>query len=117
MSLLEHKERITGDYINLRDSHLRSSQRDSAGDLSGYGLHMADIGTDTYDREFGISVAASERDIIYRIDQALKRIEEKDYGLCELCDETIRLVRLRAVPWARLCIGCKEAEEKKGDSA
>lgn len=116
-NLLEYKERITGDYNNLRNSHLHSSQRDSAGDLSGYGLHMADIGTDTYDRDLGLSVAASEQDILYRIDQALKRIEEKSYGLCELCDGTIRLVRLKAVPWARLCIRCKESEEKKGETA
>ena len=115
--LFVHKERIMGDYINLRESHLHSSQRDSTGDLSGYSLHMADLGTDTFDRDFGLSVAASEQDFLYRIDQALKRIEEKTYGLCEWCGCQIRITRLKALPWARICIKCKEVEEKEEGSS
>jgi DnaK suppressor protein len=112
--LLVHKERIMGDYMNLRESHLRSSQRDSTGDLSGYSLHMADLGTDTFDRDFGLSVAANEQDFLYRIDSALKRIEDKTYGICEGCHRMIKVTRLNAIPWARMCIKCKEAEEKEG---
>jgi RNA polymerase-binding protein DksA len=112
--LLEYKERILGSFMSLRENHLHSSQRDSAGDLSGYSLHMADLGTDTFDRDFGLSVAASEQDILYRIDTALQRIKDKTYGICELCGKSIRRSRLKAVPWARMCILCKEAEEKNG---
>jgi RNA polymerase-binding protein DksA len=112
--LMAYKERITGDFLNLRQSHLHSSQRESTGDLSGYALHMADLGTDTFEREFALALASSEQDILYRIDQALRRIEEKTYGFCETCDRPIKLGRLKAVPWARLCIKCKEIEEKGG---
>lgn len=112
--LIEHKERIMGDVATLRETHLRSSQRDSTGDLSGYSLHMADMGTDTYDREFGLAVATTEGNIVYLIDLALRRIEEKSYGLCEACGRSIKMERLKAVPWARLCIACKEAEETEG---
>lgn len=114
--LMEHKERIMGDVAALRETHLRSSQRDSTGDLSGYSLHMADMGTDTYDREFGLAVATTEGDTVYLIDIALRRIEEKSYGLCEACGRAIRIERLKAVPWARLCIACKEVEEMEGDN-
>lgn len=112
--LIEHKERIMGDVAALRETHLRSSQRESTGDLSGYSLHMADMGTDTYDREFGLAVATTEGDTVYLIDLALRRIEEKSYGLCEVCGRSIKMERLKAVPWARLCIACKEEEETEG---
>jgi DnaK suppressor protein len=112
--LIEHKERIMRDVVTLHDTHLHSSQRDATGDLSGYSLHMADMGTDTYDREFGIAVATTEGNLVYLIDLALRRIEEKTYGLCETCGKSIKVERLKAVPWARLCIACKEAEETEG---
>ncbi|MCX6356385.1 MAG: TraR/DksA family transcriptional regulator [Candidatus Aureabacteria bacterium] len=112
--LLTQKERVTGDFMNLRQSHLHNSQRDATGDLSGYTLHMADLATDTFDREFALNVVSSEGDIIYLIDQALRRIEDRTYGLCETCGATIKLVRLKAVPWAQLCIKCKKIEETGG---
>jgi len=112
--LIEHKERIMRDVATLRETHLHSSQRDATGDLSGYSLHMADMGTDTYDREFGLAVATTEGNIVYLIDCALRRIEEKTYGLCETCGRPIKVERLKAVPWARLCIACKEEEETEG---
>ena len=111
-ALIAQKERIMGNFMNLRKTHLRSSQRESTGDLSGYSLHMADIGTDTFDREFALTVASSEQDVLYRIDQALRRMEEKQYGLCESCGRAIKLARLKAMPWARLCLPCKQKEEK-----
>lgn len=110
--LLTTKKRIRGDYDTLRNTHLRSSQRDSTGDLSGYSMHMADVGTDTYDREFGLSVVTSEGNTLYAIDEALGRIEAKTYGKCEGCDCRIKLTRLKAVPWASLCINCKKKLEK-----
>lgn len=113
--LLVYKERVGGNFKNLRQSHLGSSQRDATGDLSGYTLHMADLATDTYDREFALTVASSEGDIIYLIDQALDRIEDKTYGLCETCGSSIKLTRLKAVPWAKLCLKCKKAEETGGE--
>lgn len=109
--LIAQKERIMGDFMNFRETHLRSSQRESTGDLSGYSLHMADLGTDTFDREFALTVASGEQDVLYRIDQALRRMEEKSYGLCESCGRAIKLTRLKAVPWARLCLPCKQEEE------
>ncbi|MCX6355478.1 MAG: TraR/DksA C4-type zinc finger protein [Candidatus Aureabacteria bacterium] len=112
--LLSYKERVGGNFMNLRKTHLRSSQRDATGDLSGYTLHMADLASDTYDREFALTVASSEGDIIYLIDRALSRIDEKTFGLCEVCGNPIRMVRLKAVPWATSCIKCQEAEEMGG---
>jgi RNA polymerase-binding protein DksA len=74
---------------------------------------MADVATDTYDREFSMGIASNERKVIYEIDDALKKIEEGTFGICEGCKNLITKVRLKAVPHARLCIKCQEKKEKK----
>ncbi|MFO7654429.1 MAG: TraR/DksA family transcriptional regulator [Candidatus Krumholzibacteriia bacterium] len=73
--------------------------------------HLADQGTDEFDLEKTIRVAASEGRYLYHIEQALVRIEDGSYGKCEECGVNIGLDRLRALPYTRLCIDCKEKEE------
>ena len=92
---------------------LNKSQRDASGDLSGYSFHMADMATDNFDLEFSLDLASAEQKILNRIDEALRKIEEGTYGVCEQCNKEIGLKRLKAVPYAKLCVKCKEAEEKK----
>lgn len=112
--LIAYRERITGDCTTLRHEHLQSSLRDAAGDLSAYSMHMADVGTDTFERDLALTMVSSEQDLVYQIDQALSRIEEGEYGVCEGCGRSIKAARLRAVPWAEFCIRCKVREEQKG---
>ena len=92
---------------------LNKSQRDQAGDLSGYSFHMADMATDNFDLEFNLDLASAEQKILNRIDEALRKIEEGTYGICEQCQKEIGLKRLKVVPYAKLCVKCKEAEEKR----
>lgn len=115
--LLKHREKIMGEIEHITSNTLKTSQRDASGDLSGYTLHMADVATDHYDREFSLGIAGAEQAIIYNIDEALKRIEDGSYGLCSTCDRPISKKRLNAVPYAEYCIACQEKEElmqKKG---
>ena len=98
---------------HIANDALKTSQRDAAGDLSAYSLHMADMATDNYDREFSLRLADNEQEIIKRIDSALERIDEKTFGLCELCSKKIAKVRLKIVPYAELCVPCQEKQEKK----
>ncbi len=92
------------------------STKDSAGDLSGYSLHMADQASDNYDREFLLSLADNERESLGKIEDALLRIEEKSYGICAGCDKPIPRARLKAVPFVDNCVPCQEAIEKKAKS-
>lgn len=92
---------------------LKKSQRDAAGDLSAYSLHMADMATDNYDREFSLGLADNEQKILHRIEAALERMEQKTFGVCDLCAKKISKVRLKAVPYAELCVPCQELQEKK----
>jgi RNA polymerase-binding transcription factor len=111
--LLNEKAKIIGEIRTLASENLNSSQRDSSGDLSGYSLHMADVGSDNFQREFALDLVSNEQKIVYQIDSALKSIDEGTYGNCEHCDKVISEARLKAVPFAKLCITCKEKEESE----
>jgi len=97
----------------LSENNLNRSQRDSSGDLSGYSYHMADVGTDNFGREMELNIASNENERIRLIDEALERIEEGNFGDCVACDGKINIERLRAIPYARLCIECARESEKK----
>ena len=80
---------------------LKRSAKDDTGDLSSYGQHMADAGTDTFDRDFALSMVASEQEALSEIDAALKRITDGTYGVCEITQKPIAKDRLLAVPFTR----------------
>jgi DnaK suppressor protein len=64
------------------------------------------------DRELGLLLGDREREKVHAIDEALLRIEENEYGVCEECEEEIPLGRLKAMPFARHCVKCKSDLEK-----
>lgn len=109
--LIRQREKIVGEVEHIANDTLKKSQRDASGDLSGYTFHMADMATDHYDREFSLGIATSEQKAIYEVDEALKRIEDGTYGVCAICDKPISISRLKAVPYAKYCISCKQKEE------
>jgi DnaK suppressor protein len=74
---------------------------------------MADMATDLYDREFSLELAEGERERLYALDDAIKRIDEGTYGKCDACGGKISKQRLKAMPQAQNCIKCQEEEEKK----
>ena len=111
-SLLRLKERITDDVKHIAEDTLKKSPKDAAGDISGYTLHPADVATDAYDREFSLGLASNDRDLLLQINDALKKIEEGTYGTCEQCKKPVARVRLKALPFARLCLKCQSAHEK-----
>jgi DnaK suppressor protein len=74
--------------------------------------HMADTATETVDREIGHTLEASDGRLLAAIDAALARIEAGTYGTCVNCGAQIPPERLKAMPWATLCIDCKRKEER-----
>ena len=83
-------------------------------DLSNMPIHMADIGSDNFEIENTLGLMDSEKKLLIEIYDALKRIEEGTYGVCEKNGEPISKARLKAVPWARYCLDCASLLEKKG---
>jgi len=111
--LLKNKERILEGIKHISDDTLKKSQKDAAGDMSGYTLHMADVATDSYDREFSLGLASNDRELLFQVNDALKKIEDGSYGLCQQCTKPITKTRLKAVPFARLCLKCQQTQEKR----
>ena len=110
--LVELRDHLIDGVNFLASDNLKRSHRDASGELSGYSLHMADAGTDNFDREFALSLVSSEQEALYEIEEALKRLEHGTYGLCGMCEKPIRRERLEAVPFARLCVQCQSSIEK-----
>ncbi|MDD5503987.1 MAG: TraR/DksA family transcriptional regulator [Candidatus Omnitrophica bacterium] len=115
--LLQMREGIIAKVRNIEKENLNRLQKDAAGDLSGYGIHMADVASDNFERELSLGLAANERELLYNIDDALKRLNERDFGQCQACGKPIGIKRLSAVPYAVMCVACQEhAEKNKGQA-
>ena len=110
--LLEERRKLMKEMGHLETTVLKVNQRDSSGDLSGYSFHMADAGTDAMEREKAFLFASAEGRVLLEIDDALRRLYRGDYGGCETCGNAIARARLEVMPQARLCISCKEKEER-----
>ena len=106
--LLAKRTEILEDVSCMENEALRKPRSD----LSRMPIHMADLGTDNYEIEYILGLMDSERKLIVEIDEALQRIEDGTYGICEGCNEPIPKERLKAIPWARYCITCSSLLEK-----
>ena len=111
--LLEMRKRLVNEVDSIKKNSL--SRRDTAcGDISAMPIHMADIGSDNYDKEFALDLIEGEQEELREIDAALERLADGSFGRCELCGERIAYGRLSALPFATLCIECKRREEAEG---
>jgi RNA polymerase-binding transcription factor DksA len=103
--------------LELRDQLTRQMNglaKESAQEMAGYSLHMADSGTDNFDRDFALSLLSSDQDAVYEIEEALKRIEKNTYGICELTGKAIPRSRLEAIPWTRFTVQAQAQLERDG---
>ncbi len=110
--LLEERARVMKE-LGHYDESFNSTLQSSGGDLSSYSFHMADQGTDTMEREKQFLFASQEGRYLWHVNEALRRLynDPKNFGKCHQCGQDIGFERLDALPHARLCISCKEAEE------
>ena len=109
-------QKIRKEMGHLETTVLKVNPRDSSGDLSGYSFHMADAGTDAMEREKAFMFASVEARKEREIHDALQRMFDGTYGLCENCGQPILRARLEAVPYVRLCVSCKQKEEQASRS-
>ena len=111
--LLEWRRRLVGDLNHLEEGALRRTKGNAATlDISNF----ADLGSDYFEQDFAIGLIENSEATVHEIDAALQRIEDRTYGICEVSGGPIKKARLRAIPWARLCIECQrklEEEEAK----
>ena len=110
--LITERAKVAGEIKSIAHDTSKSP-RDASGDLSAYTVHMADMAADTYERELSMDLVSSEQEILYQIDDALKRLDDGSYGICQQCNQPILMSRLKAVPYASLCISCQRVKEQK----
>jgi DnaK suppressor protein len=102
--LLEKLRQLSIDVDSIESEALRKNRADATGDLSSMPIHMADMGSDTFEQDFTLGLMSSERKIVAEIIAALKRIQDGTYGICEGTGRPIPKARLEASPWARYCV-------------
>jgi RNA polymerase-binding transcription factor DksA len=105
--LLVKRAELVGDLTAMEAAALEAR----AGNISNLPIHMADIGTDTYDQDFMLGLAQSEHQRLLEIDDALRRIADKTYGICQMTGKPIPKARLNAKPWAKYTIEAARAME------
>ena len=116
--LIELREHVATGLDTHTEQTLKRSSKDDAGDLSSYAQHMADAGTDTFDRDFALSLVSNEQEALAEIEAAIVRIKNGTYGVCELTGKPINKDRLLAVPFARFSVESQtEVERTKRRSA
>ena len=99
--LWEKRLELLGDVDHMSEGALDNNRQDSAGELSSMPIHMADVGTDNYEKEFTIGLIESDRKLLKNIDRALNKVKDGTYGVCEVTGKLIGRARLTAKPEAR----------------
>src|SRR6187399_728769 len=110
--LLQLRDAVVDSMAGVAQGTLRS--RAEGSEASAFGMHQADAGSDAYDRDFALSLLSKEQDGLYEIEEALKRIENGTYGVCEMSGKPIAHARLEALPFARYTVECQSQIEKMG---
>lgn len=108
--LLQLKDELLDSMSGVGRDTLRS--RAEGGEASAFGMHTGDAGSDAYDRDFALSLLSQERDSLFEIDAALKKINDGNYGMCEISGKAIPRERLEALPFARYTVECQAELEK-----
>lgn len=109
--LLDLRDDLVDSMSGMTRDTIRNAPEGS--EASGSGQHQGDAGSDAYDRDFALSVLAKEQDALYEIEQALRRIQSGNYGICEMSSRKIPQARLEAIPFARLTVECQAQWEKE----
>jgi DnaK suppressor protein len=104
--ILALRARLRDDLDQMADARLERGRSDPNGELSRMPIHMADIGTDNFEREFTLSLMESKDETLQRLEEALERIEDGTFGVCEGCGGRIPKKRLAAIPYATRCVKC-----------
>lgn len=109
--LLAERQDLQAQFEEIEESTFSANQSEMTGEM-GFDEEYADAGTATFEREKDLSLVNNLRDLMEKIDKALAKMDEGTYGLCDRCGRPIEKARLKALPYANLCIKDKQAEER-----
>lgn len=110
--LLKEKETLAKELEEINEGNLQMLQSDMSG-VTAHSEHPADSGTAKFERERDLTLENNIKDLLNKVDAALAKLDKDTYGVCDRCGGEIDPARLKAVPYANLCIGCKKDEENR----
>ena len=102
---------VRAQFADIEEASFSSDQSELSGEVA-FDEEYADAGSATFEREKDLSISNNLRDLMEKIERALARIDAGSYGLCERCGRPIEKARLKALPYAALCLADKQAEER-----
>ncbi|MDB4508349.1 TraR/DksA family transcriptional regulator, partial [Akkermansiaceae bacterium] len=108
--LMDLRDQITDMMQGMQKDTIQNLAEGS--EANGSGMHQADAGTDSYDRDFALNLLSKESDALTEIEAALQRLEMGVYGICEQSKDKIPQARLEAIPFARLTVECQSQLEQ-----
>lgn len=110
--LLVEREELSTQLASIEEDSFAATQSELTGDV-GLDDEMADAGTATFEREKDLSIEQNVRDLLQKVDRALKRMEEGAYGVCQRCGKPIEKARIKALPYVDLCIRDAQAQTRR----
>ena len=111
-SIEKKLESVENDMVDIKDNlDSNTDNNTSLSQDSVYSVHMADAGTDSYEREKGFHFMNRESNYYKHLTKALERINDGTFGVCQICEELIPEERMMEVPNATKCVRCKENEK------
>ena len=116
--LVDLREHVLSGLTLHSKETLKRSTREDSGNLSNYSQHAADVGTENFERDFALNLLSSEQEALHEIEQAIQRIYNGTYGVCQITRKAISKERLSAVPFTRFSIeGQAQKENESGRKA
>ncbi len=112
--IVEKRDALLEELGLLKETAVEESSRESSGKPSNYSYHMADLGTDSQEREKAYLFLTRENKYLGYLNEALERLERGEYGVCNVCGKPIPKKRLEAVPHASMCVPCKTDVKENG---
>ena len=106
--LMDLRGRLRGEITQMAEAALNHNRQET----SSLPIHLADLGSDSFEQELTLSLVGNEKEILKQIEFALDRIQEGVYGKCEECGKKIPESRLEALPYAALCVNCAAKQEE-----
>ena len=110
--LEEERIQLDTQLTTIEEDSFAATQSDASGDV-GLDDEPADAGTATFEREKDLSIENNVRDLLHKIDRALKRIDDGTYGICDICGKPIEKARVKALPYVDLCIKDAQAQSRR----
>ncbi len=109
--LLAEQTRLEEELKEIENRTARVDESDRANELSSYEDHPADLASETFEREKDLAIGESVQHTLYKVINALEKIERGTFGRCDACGRPIKKARLKALPFATLCLECQDRLE------